>query len=54
MTKSKNLNVTYKAVFLVGHAAVQKKVVAVLNELLRREDITQERYDLIKEYNDIV
>ena len=35
-------------------SAVQKKVSAVLEELLRRKDITQERYNLIKEENDIV
>ena len=35
-------------------SAVQKKVTAVLEELHRRKDITQERYNLIKEENDIV
>ena len=35
-------------------SAVQKKVIAVLNELLRRKDITQECYTAIKEDNDIV
>ena len=35
-------------------SAVQKKVLAILEELLRRKYITQERYNLIKEENDIV
>ena len=49
----KNLQSSLTELVETGSSAIRKDVIAVLDELLQRKGITQERYKPIKDDNDI-
>ena len=50
----KRLQTSLTELVETGSSAVRNNVIAVLEELLQRKGITQERYNSIREENDIM